>query len=204
MRGPAGLLVLPGPWSPEEAVSCSPAAQDRLLTELRGLGPHTDIVLIDAGSGTNRTVARFCQAAEQLLVVTTPDPIAILDSYASIKVLYGGKPELPVSSVVNLADDETAAAVHARLDQVCQRFLGKAIVAVGHVPTDSRVAECRALGGLLAMQSPNSPAAQQIDRLSEKLLRAAAERAMVQSTPRLFATTTDDDLQHLSDSFSIR
>jgi len=204
MRGPAGLLVLPGRWSPEESVTCSPAAQDRLLAELRGLGPHADIVLIDAGSGMNRTVARFCQAAEQLLIVTTPDPIAILDSYASIKVLHSSKPELPVSSVVNLADEDTAAAVHARLDQVCQRFLGKAIAAIGYVPTDSQVAECRASGNSLAMQSPNSPAAQQIDRLSETILRPVAARTMAKHTPPLFAVPADDDLQHLADSFSIR
>lgn len=176
-RGPAGLLVVPGPWSPEEAVSCSPAAQDRLLSELRGLGPHADIVLIDAGSGMNRVVSRFCQAAEQLLMVTTPDPIAILDSYASIKVLHTGRPELPVRSVVNLADENTAAAVHQRLDQVCQRFLGKSIPSAGHVTTDPRVPECRATGSALALHAAGAPAALQIDSLAEQLFRPANEAA---------------------------
>ena len=203
-RGPAGLLLVPGPWSPEEAVSCSPAAQDRLLTELRGLGPHADIVLIDAGSGMNRTVARFCQAAEQLVVVTTPDPISILDSYASIKVLHSGKPDLPVSSVVNLADEDTAAAVHARLDQVCQRFLGKAIAAAGHVPTDAQVAECRTSGGSLAMRSPNSPTAIQIERLVDTLLRPTAERLVTKNSPHVLLGTAEEDLQQLSNSFSVR
>lgn len=203
-RGPAGLLLVPGPWSPEEAVTCSPAAQDRLLTELRGLGPHADVVLIDAGSGMNRIVARFCQAAEQMVVVTTPDPIAILDSYASIKVLHGGRPELPVKSVVNLADEETAAAVHTRLDQVCQRFLGKVIAAAGYIPTDARVAECRASGGSLALQSPNSPAALQIERLVDTLLRPAAELTVPKHSPHLLLAPAEEDMQHVSDSFSIR
>ncbi|MBX3412478.1 MAG: P-loop NTPase [Pirellulales bacterium] len=203
-RGPAGLLVLPGPWSPEEAITCSPGAQDRLLHELRGLGAHADFVLIDAGSGMNRTVARFCQAAEQLLIVTTPDPIAILDSYASIKVLHAGKPELPIYSVVNLADEQTALAVQARLDQVCQRFLGRSIAAVGHVPTDPRVAECRTYGGSLALQAPNAAATLQIERLAELLLRPASDRGKQPNAPHLLLGSTEEDLRQLSDSFSLR
>lgn len=200
--GPAGLLVVPGPWSPDEAVSCSPAAQDRLLCELRGLGPHADIVLIDAGSGMNRTVARFCQAAEQLLMVTTPDPIAILDSYASIKVLHTGRHDLPIRSVVNLADEDTAAAVHRRLDQVCQRFLGLSLSAAGHVATDPRIPECRASGAALALHAANTPAARQIELLAESLMRPVEEASVLANRLRGYMSETEPGLSDLSSTAS--
>ena len=54
VRGPAGVLVLPGAWASGKALECPTGAQERLLDELSRLGPHAEFVVIDAGSGQNR------------------------------------------------------------------------------------------------------------------------------------------------------
>lgn len=133
--GPGGLQILPGIWALGEPADCSEAAQQRLLKELRGLGEHVDYVVIDAGAGLNRTARLFWQAADQVLLVTTPDPVAVMDSYAAIKVLLGGKYNVRVETIVNKSPDaETASDVQQRLAQACRRFLARELDTAGWVP----------------------------------------------------------------------
>jgi flagellar biosynthesis protein FlhG len=137
---PDRLRVLPGAWGLDLMADCSAAAQERLLEELRGL-PGTDAIVLDAGAGTSRLVRRFWQAADAVLLVTTADLTAVMDAYASIKVLAAGDDLLPVRVVVNRAEDAAAAEdVHARLDRACRRFLGLRPTLAGSVPEDSRLA----------------------------------------------------------------
>lgn len=176
-RGPAGMLVLPGPWSLGTVVDCTAAAQERLVNELRSLGAHADVVLLDVGSGLNRLVTRFCQLVDTTLVVTTADPVAVLDAYASIKVLFTSGESTDVRSLVNLApDDETAANVHERLAQACRRFLGETLHAAGHVPADDQVAQAGLEGRSFLLTSPNCPASAAIAQLAEGLTRLPLAR----------------------------
>src|SRR5688572_26385898 len=100
-RGPAGIQVLPGLWSATGVPDCSPAAQDRLLGELNRLGRHADLVVLDVGSGLNHVVRRFWQVADRVLLLSTPDKIAVMDAYAAIKVLTAGRTDLRVQLYVN-------------------------------------------------------------------------------------------------------
>ena len=64
----------------------SPAAQERFVRQLRGLGAHADFVILDVGSGLSRVVRSFWRAADCVLLVTTPELVSVMDAYASIKV----------------------------------------------------------------------------------------------------------------------
>ena len=115
-RGPAGIQILPGEWSPASVPDCSPVAQERLLRELDRLGRHADLIVLDVGNGLSNVVRRFWQAADRALLVTTPDTLAIMDSYAAIKMLAADRPELKIEIVVNRSDATTAADVHHRIE----------------------------------------------------------------------------------------
>ena len=62
-RGPPGIQVLPGAWAPGEMTDVPAAAQQRFVTELQNLGPHAEVVVIDAGSTAANFARRFWQAA---------------------------------------------------------------------------------------------------------------------------------------------
>lgn len=49
VRGPAGLLVAPGPWGRAATLERLTAAHERLVSELLALGPHAEHVIVDAG-----------------------------------------------------------------------------------------------------------------------------------------------------------
>jgi len=138
-RGPAGVQVLPGKWSAGEPVECSPAAQERLIEELRGLGSHADVVILDVGSGVCPRVRRFLAASQAMALVTTPDNVAVMDAYASIKVLASESSPW-VGTLVNFAlSGEQAADAAGRIALCCRRFLGREIDDAGWVPVDPAV-----------------------------------------------------------------
>lgn len=146
-RGPAGMLVGAGAWGSGELASCSPDAQERLLTELAALGQTLDTIVLDAGAGLSRVVRRFWRSADLLLLVTAPEAQAIMDTYAAIKVLVAADFAMPIRSFVNLAPDEPAAdAVHERLSEACCRFLGLAVAELGWLGQEPSVANATRMG----------------------------------------------------------
>jgi flagellar biosynthesis protein FlhG len=172
-RGPAGIQVLPGLWSATGVPDCSPAAQDRLLGELDRLGRHADLVVLDVGSGLTHVVRRFWQAADRVLLVTTPDNIAVMDAYASIKVLPAGREDLPIQLYVNQADDRQADEVHRRINQACGRFLNRAVALGGHIAADSDIPQAAMSGRPFVLDGGGRRAAGNIETIAERLIGEA-------------------------------
>jgi flagellar biosynthesis protein FlhG len=168
-RGPAGIQIVAGAWSATNVPDCSPAAQDRLLTEVDRLGRHADLVVLDVGGGLNHVVHRFWQAADVVLLVTTPDRVAIMDAYAAIKVL-GDRRDIAIHVLTNRADAKTAAQVHARINGACERFLNCSVLSAGNLSDDPAVADAVATGRPIALDGCQHQAAREIEAIAERLL----------------------------------
>ncbi|MBL9123109.1 MAG: AAA family ATPase [Planctomycetaceae bacterium] len=176
--GPHGMQLLLGPPRDAETVECSPAAQVRLIDQLRQLGAHTDDIVVDAGASPSRATRSFWQAADELLVVMTGDPLAVTDSYAVLKQLYTREPGQQVHAVVNLADaGGEATAVGARFAETCRRFLALSLATVTTVPRDSLA------GAPLAARDaqPGSRSSRALEQWVERWL-ARCEPAALNST----------------------
>ena len=166
---PAGVRLLPGVWANEVTAQCSPAAGQRVIDELRGLAAVARVVVLDVGSGLSRVIHHFWQAADEVLLVTTADSLAIMDSYAAVKVHRTSDSTAPLGVVVNRATERQAADVCGRLAQAGRRFLGTAIRAAGHVAVSPEVAEAARLGRPLMLEYPHSEPAHDIRRLSKRI-----------------------------------
>ncbi len=163
VSGPGGLQIVPGVWALGEAADCSATAQQRLLSELRGLGEHADFIVLDAGAGLNRTARFFWQSADHVLVVTTPDPVAVMDSYAAIKVHVAGNFGVTIDTLVNKSPDaETAHDVHQRLSQACRRFLARDVGSAGWIPQTTPEVIYNGNGLPTVLAVPHNPVAQAI------------------------------------------
>ncbi len=162
-RGPSGIQVLSGAGTARDANGFSAVAQGRLIADLTHLAPHAEVVVVDAGNSRSAFARRCWQAANAVVVVTTPEDAAVTQCYASIKVLLAGGTTLPIHTFVNLADDVAIAAnVGDRLSAACRRFLGvRTIVAgfAGQCPVESRHPA--------AVFSPRSEASDAIDRAAD-------------------------------------
>src|SRR5690606_28470595 len=108
------LIVLPGGAGLQELTSLDDRQFNRLLTQFDQLERYVDIMLLDTGSGLSRSVTNFVQAADETIILTTPEPHAITDAYALIKVASKDQPNLKLHLVVNRVQDESEAREIAR------------------------------------------------------------------------------------------
>jgi flagellar biosynthesis protein FlhG len=169
--GPEGIRVLPGAWAREQTLTYSALDQQQLIDDLRKLGHAADVIVIDTGSGLNSAIHRFWQAADQVMLVTTPEPVAIMDAYAAIKVLRAGDSTIAVHCLINrIAEIDEATEVHERIACACRKFLGMELGWAGAVAEDPSVATSAQEGRPLLITAPNSQAADDLRQVAERLI----------------------------------
>lgn len=139
--GPEGLRLIAGGSGLEELAELEPPALLRLLDAFQSLEATCDFLLLDGGAGLHRSATALAAAADSVVVVTTPEPTAITDAYALIKVLIRRSAAPVLYLVINQAHDRAEANAAAnRLCEVSQRFLRVSPVVLEHVPYDPQVA----------------------------------------------------------------
>lgn len=186
-RGPSGVQVLPGAWTGQSTDDCTPMAQERLIAALRGLGAHADDVVLDVGTGVSRVNRRFWHAGDKVVAVTTSDDVAVMNTYAAIKLLAAPDPQLPVYALINRQSDTAVAVeVYQRLSRACQRFLGRPLHDGGALPEADEVTFAATPGIEQLAQKLMAPRAEPpAPRMLERLWQRAA---MLSASPRLHAT----------------
>ena len=112
-----------------------------------------------------------------VLLVTTPDAVAVMDTYATIKTLLSRSAiQSPVRLVVNRVDsEEVAADVHRRIDHSCQRFLGLPLALAGWLPGEPAALAALRRGHPILLSRPECQLAQSIEHLAESLLAGPTE-----------------------------
>ncbi|MBK8271201.1 MAG: MinD/ParA family protein [Planctomycetes bacterium] len=94
-----------------------------LVEELSQLEQSSDLIVIDCGAGISQNVLAFAQAADDLLLVTTPEPTAVTDAYALVKVLSQSGPLPAIHVVMNQSrNDDEGRQSSERLASVASRF----------------------------------------------------------------------------------
>jgi len=171
MEGPGGMLFLPGASGLARAADLTDAERARLMGQLLELEKSADLIILDTGAGISRNVIAFASAADDCLVVTTPEPPAMTDAYGLIKVLHGVGYPGRIGVLVNQAADRAEGrAVYTRLAKTTSRFLGRMIYDLGHLPYDSQVAfAVRSRRPVVACQ-PGAKVSRAIVELSARLL----------------------------------
>lgn len=146
---------------------------DLLLHEAEKLQRRYDLVLLDCGTGMGENIGRLVTAADQLLVVTTPEPTAITDAYSLLKLLVarGSFPstQLVINRVHNLLDGRVTAD---KLRLVARRFLNQELGVLGYILEDDAVSQAVMLQRPLLLQYPDSIAARCMMQLAQNHLRA--------------------------------
>lgn len=138
---PYGFTILPAASGVPDMLSLSTGRKLELLDALDALDPQTDFLLVDTGAGINDNVLYFNIAAQERLLLLTPEPTSLTDAYALVKVLTVNHGVNRFLVVVNMArDGKEAKAVFTKLHAACDRFLsGVSLDLIGHVPKDDGV-----------------------------------------------------------------
>lgn len=195
VTGPAGIRVIPGGSGLHELANLSDGRREELLSLFSTLDGQADVLLLDTGAGISANVLRFVVAAGEAIVVTTPEPTAVTDAYALIKVASqqvnpgGGTAEtLKLRLLVNQALDESEAReTSSNIATVARRFLNVDVEPFGIIPADPLVG--RAVRGQVPVVEafPKAPASLAFARVARALLADApagrSEEAQAGSDP---------------------
>lgn len=194
-EGPAGLKLIAGGTGFQDIVNLNELQLARFLSALESLDGTVDIILLDTGAGISKNVLNFVLAADEIVIVTTPEPTALTDAYAIIKVIVRRRPSACLKLVANrvlTAKDGTAAA--ERLAAAAERFLGAKLEFLGPVIEDEAVPRSVRSQTPFLIHAPNSPASACINRVADALLGGAAAakprgaRSFFQQLTRSFST----------------
>lgn len=170
---PDGLDVLPAASGVPEMNDLNPDRKDLLLSRLSPLLGKYDFVFMDIGAGISDTVQTFASMAAMRIVVITPEPTSLTDSYALIKVLNKRFGLLDFRIVVNeVTSAKEAQQAYDKLAGACQHFLKVDLKMLGHVRMDRKLTEAVCRQQPLMSYAPGSPAAQDIQAIALKLQNA--------------------------------
>jgi len=175
---PGGFSLIGGASGLARLADLSDFDRQRLVDALGELEQLADVILIDTGAGISPNVLSFTRAADHVLVVTTPEPTAITDAYAVVKVISkDGWSQRRLSLLVNQA--RTAGegrVVHDRIARVAKQFLGVSVLDAGYVLSDEAVPTAVRRRTPFVLHSPRCPAALCIEKLAMRLEQGVAER----------------------------
>ncbi|MBA3440795.1 MAG: MinD/ParA family protein [Pyrinomonadaceae bacterium] len=173
VRVGSGVRLIPGGSGFEELANLSHNQHTRLIAELCAMENDSDFLIIDTAAGIGHNVMDVLRAAAEVVIVTTPDPTAVVDAYATIKVLHNHSPSKPISIVVNdVVGIGDADHIFSQLRSAVSRFLNHEIYHLGTVPRDAELAEAVREQRPVVEYAPDSPSARAF-RLIAKHLHTA-------------------------------
>ncbi len=131
------LWLLPGESGNEALFALEPVDRARVQQRLSELYASFDAVIVDAAAGFESVVRGVTLQATRLLVVTAPEPTALTDAYALMKIVNLQIPGLPMNIVVNRClDAQEGRDAFLRLAMACERFLRRSVRYAGALPED--------------------------------------------------------------------
>jgi flagellar biosynthesis protein FlhG len=172
VTAPGGFRLIGGASGLAKMADLAEYDRQRLVDALVALENQADVILIDTGAGINPNVLSFTRAADNVLVVTTPEPTAITDAYAVIKVITRDGLDRRVSLLVNQVHSPLEAhAVHDRISRVAKQFLGVSVLDAGYLPADEQVPLAVRRRQPFVIAAPRCPASLGIAQLAARLER---------------------------------
>jgi flagellar biosynthesis protein FlhG len=148
----------------------APVQKHLLLDQVSRMNRSFDYMIVDTAPGIDDNVLYLNAAAQEIMVVVTPDPSSLTDAYALIKVLNQRYRENRFSIVANMVRDEIEARhVFHKLSDVASRFLCVSLDYRGFIPNDLNLRQSIRSQELVVQAVARCPAAIAIRTLAENL-----------------------------------
>ncbi|MDB4868491.1 MAG: MinD/ParA family protein [Cohnella sp.] len=181
--GPNGLQFIAGGSGFQELVRLTDEQIEYFAAQIGQLNGHFDFILFDTGAGLSKETLRFITAADEAIVVTTPEPTSITDAYALMKMVKTMGHQVPFRLVVNRVSDDREGQVTAdNIRQVASKYLQMELPVLGYIPDDTNVSKAVKRQTPLTVAYPDSPATRGIDRIASRYLLEERESGSMDVT----------------------
>ena len=171
IHGPYGVNYISGGSAIERAVDFTPQERKCLMDKLAACETMADIVLVDTGAGLGRNVLDFILAADEVILVTTPEPTALTDAYAVMKAYSMNSEKKDLKIVVNRVYDESESnEVVTKLQRTSEKFLSMSLTSLGFIYEDRSVMNAVKRQQPLLSAFPDTMAARCIEMVAKNVL----------------------------------
>jgi flagellar biosynthesis protein FlhG len=171
MTGPAGVRIVPASSGLRILTSLSGQQRKCVADAMDALTASVDYVIIDTASGISDNVIETLLLAERIILVTSLEPSAIVDAYATAKVMTAAAPEREIGIVVNsVRDGRDANLAFRQLDVAAGRFLGRGLRYYGFIMDDPSIREAALMQQPVVDTFPDAPASRGFRILASRIV----------------------------------
>lgn len=141
-NGPGGIRFVSGGSGLSKLINVSKKRLQNFLMELTQLEESTDVLIFDTGAGVDQRVLTFLRAADEVVLVVTPDPASVTDAYATMKVLLRNQKDANIQILMNQVESERQGeAIYRKLNEIASHFLDANLTYLGSVRQDAEIVQ---------------------------------------------------------------
>lgn len=146
-----------------------------IIQNLTELDEMADIIIVDTGAGIADAVMEFLVASGEILLVTTPEPTSITDSYSLLKILYKHprfrETETKVKMIANRVEKEAEGEIlYNKLNAVVTRYLKIPMTYLGSVPQDMQLSRAVMQQTPVSLQNPGAKSSAAYEKIANRLM----------------------------------
>lgn len=172
LEGPEGIKYISGGSGFEQLADLSMHERVLLIKKLYECEAFADIILVDTGAGVGRNVLDFLEAADEIILLTTPEPTALTDAYAVVKACRVSCENLNIKLVVNrIYDENEGIEVSSKLIATTRKFLGVSMESLGVIYDDRNMVNAIKRQNPLLLSYPDTIAAKCITVIAQSILQ---------------------------------
>lgn len=146
-----------------------------IIQNLARLDTIADIIIVDTGAGIADAVLEFLVAGGEILLITTPEPTSITDSYSLLKALKRhprfSEKDSQIKIITNKVEDEEEGQIlFNKLNSVVARYLKLPITYLGAIPQDIRLSRAVMQQQPVSLQAPEAKSSLAYETIAAKLM----------------------------------
>lgn len=175
-EGPGGIKFISGGAGFSDVFELSREDVEKYIEKLMVLEDVADIIIIDTGAGINEGILNFIKASHDIILVTTPEPTALMDAYALVKTVAHQDFDVNFRLVVNMAHSvREAENTITNFKTLAKTYLGLDIDPLGYLIYDKAVSEAVRQQTPYIYSFPKSEVAKNMQNIVLKFLDEPAD-----------------------------
>lgn len=177
LTGHNGVQFISGGSGVLDLIKLSEKQLQHFVENLLQLEDIADIIIFDTGAGVTDNILRLIHSSSEAIVVTTPEPTAIMDAYALVKILNQSDELPPVRLLVNKAYSVSEANDTLQsFMRIARKYMNLELDPLGYVLNDSSMSRAVRLQSPILISNPKSMAAMNITAIAAKLCNIEMEQ----------------------------
>jgi len=186
--GHEGVRFISGGSGVNDLLNMGEEQLSDLLSGLVHLDAPIDFIIIDTGAGINENVLQMVHGSSETIIVTTPEPTAILDAYALVKTIVRRDASHPLHILINKCENKKEAQrVQEGFIEVVGRHLGKNINPLGLIMYDHDVPQSIKRQVPITVSIPNCVTSKEIEQIGRAILELPGEKQPNNILSRIFS-----------------